>query len=302
MAEQAQSTPTAAGPAAQSHTALRTNLTYLIKGPANAAAHPASLRTRSILRTTRYVLKFVFWRLVRYFKYALVGAGVAALAGTFGATMLPWVAAVAVPSVPMAAALGLGTAVVKAASDASPATKLKEVKNIMKDAKFSMLTTVSPTGDLHSRAMTPASHAGLVFQFIGNTDSGKFDDVVENPKVNISWSVSETTDWVSASGHATVLKDAATLKDLWSPAIKSWFGDLTAKDPRYTGNWDDPRVAVIQVVPTEIRYWHKTVTKAGMAYQVVKGAVTGETAAPGELRVIGAEELKLARELDDKEL
>jgi len=59
------------------------------------------------------VAKFVFWRLLRYFKYTLVAAGVAALAGTFAGTALPWVAAIAVPSVPVAAAIGLTTAVVK---------------------------------------------------------------------------------------------------------------------------------------------------------------------------------------------
>ena len=34
--------------------------------------------------------------------------------------------------------------------------------------------------------------------------------------------------------------------------LKGWFGDL--KDGKHTGNWDDPRVAVIQVVPSELRY------------------------------------------------
>lgn len=34
-----------------------------------------------------------------------------------------------------------------------------------------MLVTRSADGQLHSRAMAPASHKGLVFQFIANTDS-----------------------------------------------------------------------------------------------------------------------------------
>lgn len=45
-------------------TQARAGLAYLV----NPATHPApgSLFTRSSLKTFRYVLKFVFWRLVRY--------------------------------------------------------------------------------------------------------------------------------------------------------------------------------------------------------------------------------------------
>lgn len=121
---------------------LRTNLSYLIRGPASPYA-PSSLKARSTLRTVRYVLKFVFWRLLRYLfvpspplslsrarkvggqgadvtrrtwnlsKYAALAAGTAALAGTALGTSLPWIAAIAIPSVPVAAAIGLTTAVIK---------------------------------------------------------------------------------------------------------------------------------------------------------------------------------------------
>lgn len=43
---------------------------------------PTHLRTRTILRSLRYVTIFIFWRLVRYAKYAAVGAIVAAVSGT----------------------------------------------------------------------------------------------------------------------------------------------------------------------------------------------------------------------------
>lgn len=43
---------------------------------------PARLRTRSLLRSARYLAIFLFWRLVRYAKYAAVGALATAVAGT----------------------------------------------------------------------------------------------------------------------------------------------------------------------------------------------------------------------------
>ncbi|GAA6022778.1 hypothetical protein JCM8202_002775 [Rhodotorula sphaerocarpa] len=91
----------------------RTGLAFL----ANPKQHPlpagSSLVTRSSLRTLRYVLKFVFWRLVRYAKYAMIGAGTAALAGTVLGTALPWLGALIVPSMPVAAAMGATTALIK---------------------------------------------------------------------------------------------------------------------------------------------------------------------------------------------
>ncbi|GAA5902819.1 hypothetical protein JCM8208_006484 [Rhodotorula glutinis] len=89
----------------------RANLAYLAN-PKGAGA-PSSLVTRSSLKTFRYILRFVFWRMVRYAKYAIVGAGAAALAGTFAGAAIPWVGALLVPSVPVAAAMGATTALIK---------------------------------------------------------------------------------------------------------------------------------------------------------------------------------------------
>lgn len=105
------STTTAAVPQ-QSPSSLRTNLEYIVRG-GKSSLHPASLRTRSTLNTVRYVGKFIFWRLLRYLKYAVVGAGVAALGGTVLGTALPWVSMLVLPSIPVAAAMGVTTAAIK---------------------------------------------------------------------------------------------------------------------------------------------------------------------------------------------
>lgn len=56
------------------------NAAYLID-PTKSAA-PDRRRTRALLKTGRYIIIFLFWRLVRYAKYAAVGAVTAAIAGT----------------------------------------------------------------------------------------------------------------------------------------------------------------------------------------------------------------------------
>lgn len=44
---------------------VRASLAFLLQGSA-ASVQPTSLRLRTFLSTTRYILRFVFWRLVRY--------------------------------------------------------------------------------------------------------------------------------------------------------------------------------------------------------------------------------------------
>lgn len=71
------------------------NFNYLIN-PSTAAGQPARFRTRALLRTFRYIGQFVFWRVVRWAKFAAVGALVAAIGATaFGSVLTgaAWIAA-----------------------------------------------------------------------------------------------------------------------------------------------------------------------------------------------------------------
>lgn len=87
-------------------TKAKHNLAYLFN-PQDTTHTPARLRTRAFLRTFRYIGTFVFWRLVRYGKYVLVGSVVAALSATaFGSfvTGVGWI--VAPPTI--AGTIGIG--------------------------------------------------------------------------------------------------------------------------------------------------------------------------------------------------
>jgi hypothetical protein len=57
------------------------NFKYLYN-PTNSTVAPARFRTRALLRSLRYISIFIFWRIVRYAKYALVGSVVAAVGAT----------------------------------------------------------------------------------------------------------------------------------------------------------------------------------------------------------------------------
>lgn len=84
------STPTASPdlttqtPSKEQQTRLQKTSSHLkyLYSPSDPANQPAHLRTRTLLRSFRYLALFVFWRVVRYAKYAATGALIAAVSGT----------------------------------------------------------------------------------------------------------------------------------------------------------------------------------------------------------------------------
>lgn len=87
-------------------TAAKRNFRYLIN-PSTSPSGPLRFRTRALLRTLHYIGVFIFWRVVRYAKYAAVGAAVAALSATALGSVLSGAAFVAAPPT-MAASIGIG--------------------------------------------------------------------------------------------------------------------------------------------------------------------------------------------------
>lgn len=89
----------ASGNGAKEQSALRkakTAVQYLYDP--KTGPQPARTQTRWFLRSFRYVLIFAFWRLVRYAKYAAVGAITAAVAGTAIGSVVSGAAFVVAPT------------------------------------------------------------------------------------------------------------------------------------------------------------------------------------------------------------
>lgn len=62
------------------------------------------------------------------------------------------------------------------------------------------------------------------------------------------------------------------------------------KDGKHTGNFDDPRVALIDVEPTEIRVF-KADGKLKLLAHTAKAAVTGDVASGGTMFSINKQEV-----------
>ncbi|KAI0930165.1 hypothetical protein AcV5_006949 [Taiwanofungus camphoratus] len=186
-------------------------------------------------------------------------------------------------------------------SNLTPQEKIAGLHAIVSRVKTGMLTTRTSDGFLHSRAMAPSgpyapTQATLVF--IANRASAKFDEIQNDAHVNVSFYDESSTNWASYSGVAKISQDKQNIARHWSSATAAWFGDLG--DGVHKGDQNDPRVALIEVIPAEIRYWVATRGALGRAVDVAVSAISGKGAAPGELRTITRDEIQLLQGLQSK--
>ncbi|KAF9484430.1 hypothetical protein BDN70DRAFT_903612 [Pholiota conissans] len=184
---------------------------------------------------------------------------------------------------------------------ASLQERIQGLKEIIRSTQNAMLTTRSADGELHSRAMTPVapdSETQLTLLFIANNVSHKFEEIANDSNVNVSFLNPTTTNWASFAGRAKIIEDRDEIAKHWSAGMSAWFGDL--RDGVHKGNAADPRVALIQVIPEEIRYWQVNKSKLGRALEIGVGSITGKTAHPGELNTITRAEIELTQVLHTK--
>jgi len=170
---------------------------------------------------------------------------------------------------------------------ATDLSRWSKVEALIKDAKFTMLSTVQPDGTIRSRPMAmPAngcSHAGELW-FFTCKDATKCAEIRSNPHVNLSY-VSGKSSFVSISGTAQMLEDKAKAAELWNPLYKAWFPQ----------GLEDPTIALLRIQAKQAEYWDSTSPGLTQVMGFVKAAVTGE-ASKGEF----GEHEKLTFDLDSR--
>ncbi|OJA11694.1 hypothetical protein AZE42_02113 [Rhizopogon vesiculosus] len=179
--------------------------------------------------------------------------------------------------------------------------KVADLHAVIKSAKTGMLVTRDANGNLHSRAMnpsTPYSETQLNLVFLANNVSHKFEEIQNDAHVNVSFCDPSSTNWASYSGRASVTQDRELIHKHWSPLITGYIGDL--KDGVHKGDEHDSRIAVIEVIPDEIKYWISKNSSAVRTAKVAAHAAVGKVTSPGELRIITKEEVQVAQGLQSK--
>ncbi|MBC3541672.1 pyridoxamine 5'-phosphate oxidase family protein [Rufibacter sediminis] len=147
----------------------------------------------------------------------------------------------------------------------------------IKDIDTAMFSTAEPDGTIRSRPMRhmTVKDDGTIWFFTGY-ESGKSHEIKQDRHVNLSYAKPNDNLYVSVSGHAQVLRDQQKIDELWNPAMKAWFPE----------GKDDPNIGLIKVTIDQAEYWDSPNSAVVHLYGVVKAALTGEPAHPGENKKI----------------
>jgi general stress protein 26 len=152
--------------------------------------------------------------------------------------------------------------------------KLGQLYELIDDIEIALMTTRRPDGSLVSRPMaTQQRSEGTDLWFVTNAETAKIDELEHDPHVNLGYYKNGTYEFVSVSGVARLSKDAAKIRELYSPSWRAWFGD---EGGARNGGPEDPRIVLVLVEAESAVYMKARHGKAVTLFQVVKGAVTGE--------------------------
>jgi len=126
-------------------------------------------------------------------------------------------------------------------------------------------------------------NGGIDILFHCNNESGKANDLSEDPHVNVSF-LNSSGEWASISGVASVVSDRELVKKHYSPQLKAWLGDL--EDGVHDGTENDPRIGIIRVKMVTAHYSISSKNILGRIAEVAQGTVTGKVAEVNKLREI----------------
>ena len=159
-------------------------------------------------------------------------------------------------------------------ADSSIATPAQTEKlwEMIKSVEFAMLTS-DDDGVLRSRPMVASQKDFVgVLWFFTRSSAHKVSEVQHENRVNVSYADGHKQNYVSLSGHASIVRDPATIKAHWSEAMRTWFPKGAA----------DPEIALLKVDVTQAEYWDAPSSTMVYAYGYLKAVTTGASPHPGE--------------------
>jgi general stress protein 26 len=167
--------------------------------------------------------------------------------------------------------------------------KLEQLYALIDGIEIAMLTSRTAYGALVSRPMqTQARRPGTDLWFMTSIESGKIEEIVAEPQVNLAYYKDGTREYVSVSGRAEVTQDRARVHELYKPDWKAWLGD---EGGERNGGPDDPRIALIEVKAESAYYLKSTQPRLVALFNVAKAIVTGEPPRVGDMGKLGEQEL-----------
>ena len=146
--------------------------------------------------------------------------------------------------------------------------QMDKIQAMVKDIKYTMMTTRTSEDHLHSCPMntTETSIGAKEIWFIGHTPSETVENIKTNPEVNLAYVSQDDKNYLSITGTAELLEDKEKLNELWSVMYNAYFEK----------GKEDPSVQLIKVTPHGAEYWANG-NPITSAFKMTAAAVT-ETA------------------------
>lgn len=126
----------------------------------------------------------------------------------------------------------------------------RKLAELMERFSHAMLTT--RRGDeLRSRPMAIMdSDSDGRLLFFSNVDSGKLEELRDDPHANVS--MQDEARFVSISGALKVFRDSKRAAEVWSESQREWF----------PAGPEDPALVLIEIEPTYAEYWDRSSVSA----------------------------------------
>ena len=141
--------------------------------------------------------------------------------------------------------------------------------SLIKDIRFGMFTHRHGSGGLHSHPLTTQNKSldeGSRLYFFVARSSEITRHIQQDAGVNVAYASPADDSYVSVSGDAAIIEDAAKKEALWSPMAKAWF----------PGGATDPNLALLEVQISHAEYWDVKESKMVQLMKMAKAALTGE--------------------------
>jgi general stress protein 26 len=141
---------------------------------------------------------------------------------------------------------------------------IKNLRSKIQSIRFGMLTTLNDDQSLSSRPMTQQQldDNGILWFFISDT-SQLAKDVNRHSKINVTFAEPSDSVYVSASGHAEVVKYNEKAAELWNPAVATWFPE----------GLDDPHLSLIKFTIRTAEYWDSHSNKMLQLFEIAKAVI-----------------------------
>ncbi len=143
----------------------------------------------------------------------------------------------------------------------------KKIKELAEKADICLFTTNLTQLPLTTRPMsTRAVDENGDLWFFSRKGSNKNEEITADNRVQLFFSNNSSYEFLTLYGIATIIKDDAKAKELWSAIAKTWFNE----------GYDDPELTLLKIVPKDGHYWDTKDGKIISLFKMVAGAITGK--------------------------